>query len=181
MIIACFTSFSFAETALPKSKQTTLGLYVTAQEAYVQWLNHPENVKIIDCRTPEEYIFVGHAPMAYNIPSNFVTHRFNEDKKKPVMEENPHFVELVKEKFKTDDKIMIMCRSGGRSAKSANRLAEAGFKNVYSITDGFEGDKVKDPESSYNGKRMKNGWKNAGNPWTYKLESNLIYKKVTTK
>ena len=178
IIFACFTSFSFAETSLPEGKQTTLGLYVNAKEAYIKWLSDPGNVKIIDCRTPEEYIFVGHAPMAYNIPSKFMTYNFDENKKKPVMKENPNFVELVKEKFGTDDKIMIMCRSGGRSAKCTNKLAEAGFKNVYTIIDGFEGDTVKDPENCYNGKRLKNGWKNAGNPWTYNLESNLIYKEV---
>jgi hypothetical protein len=63
-----------------------------------------------------------------------------------------------------------MCRSGGRSAISVNLLTEAGFKNVYNIIDGMEGDKVEDPESIDHGKRMKNGWKNSGSPWTYTLD-----------
>lgn len=50
---------------------------------------------------------------------------------------------------------------------AVNRLAEAGFSNVYQIIDGFEGDPVKDPESVYNGQRLRNGWKNSGIPWTY--------------
>lgn len=175
LLLTCLASFSFGDTAPPKGKQTSLGLYITAKEAYIKWLSDPGNVKIIDCRTPEEYVFVGHAPMAKNIPSNFMTRKFNENKKKPVWEENPNFVALVKENYETSDTIMIMCRSGGRSAVSVNKLAETGFKNVYTITDGFEGDKVKDPESSFNGKRLKNGWKNAGNPWTYKLDPNLVY------
>jgi rhodanese-related sulfurtransferase len=58
---------------------------------------------------------------------------------------------------------------------AVNLLAEAGFKNVYNITDGFEGDAVKDPEGYYYGKRVKNGWRNSGAPWTYKLESDLAY------
>jgi 3-mercaptopyruvate sulfurtransferase SseA len=45
---------------LPKEKQTVLGLYVTAKEAYEKWQADPEKVKILDVRTPEEYIFVGH-------------------------------------------------------------------------------------------------------------------------
>ena len=70
---------------------------------------------------------------------------------------------------------MIMCRSGARSAVSVNKLAKAGFKNVYNITDGFEGDKLKVPGSYNNGKRLVNGWKNSGAPWTYKLDPKLAY------
>ncbi|MCI0469771.1 MAG: sulfurtransferase, partial [Nitrospirae bacterium] len=73
------------------------------------------------------------------------------------------------------DTILVMCRSGHRSAAAVNRLTKAGFMNVYSIVDGFEGDKVKDGESYFNGKRMKNGWKNSGALWTYDLEPRLIY------
>ena len=47
-------------TNIPKGKQTALGLYVTAKEAYEKWKAEPEKVKIIDVRTPEEYLFVGH-------------------------------------------------------------------------------------------------------------------------
>lgn len=31
----------------------------------------------------------------------------------------------------------------------------------------MEGDLVDDPNSVFFGKRMKNGWKNSGLPWTY--------------
>ena len=34
----------------------------------------------------------------------------------------------------------------------------------------MEGDKVEDPGNVYHGKRMKNGWKNSGLPWTYKVD-----------
>ena len=66
-----------------------------------------------------------------------------------------------------------MCRSGGRSAMAVNQLAADGFKNVYNITDGFEGDKVEDPESVFFGKRMRNGWKNSA-PWTYGIDPEKI-------
>ena len=68
-----------------------------------------------------------------------------------------------------------MCRSGGRSAFAVNMLSKAGFKNVYNIIDGFEGDKVKNPNSYFNGKRLVNGWKNSGAPWTYDLDPKLMY------
>jgi rhodanese-related sulfurtransferase len=53
---------------LPKAKQTVLGLYVTAKEAHQKWQANPDQVMIIDVRTPEEYLFVGHPTMAWNIP-----------------------------------------------------------------------------------------------------------------
>ena len=46
-------------TDLPAAKQTALGLYVTAKEAYDMWQADPEKVKILDVRTPEEFLFVG--------------------------------------------------------------------------------------------------------------------------
>jgi rhodanese-related sulfurtransferase len=163
------------ETELPKSKQTDLGLYITSKEAYEQWTINPDGVKILDCRTPEEYAFVGHAPMAYNVPSKFLTYQYDTEKKEPVMVNNLYFLEEIKKKFKTDDTIFIMCRSGGRSASSVNILAAAGFKNVYNIVDGFEGDSISDPGSYFDGKRIRNGWKNSGAPWTYSLNPELMY------
>ena len=53
---------------------------------------------------------------------------------------------------------------------AVNLLAEAGFKGVYTITDGMEGDAVKDPGSVFNGQRLVNGWKNSGLPWTYDVD-----------
>ena len=37
---------------LPKEKQTALGLYVTAHEAYERWQAAPATVKVLDVRTP---------------------------------------------------------------------------------------------------------------------------------
>jgi hypothetical protein len=67
-----------------------------------------------------------------------------------------------------------MCRSGGRSAKAVDALAKAGFTKAHNIIDGFEGDKVEDPESVHHGKRMRNGWKNSA-PWTYHLDPKLVW------
>lgn len=46
---------------------------------------------------------------------------------------------------------------------------------MFQVVDGVEGDKVKDTENVFFGKRMKNGWKNSGLPWTYDLNPNLMY------
>ena len=85
----------------------------------------------------------------------------------------------VKEVAEPTDTIMVMCRSGGRSAMAVNLLAKAGFTNVYNITDGFEGDKVTNHESINFGKRKKNGWINSDLPWTYSLiEEQVIIKEI---
>jgi len=154
---------------LPEGKQTSLGLYVTAKEAYAKWQAAPEKIKILDVRTPEEYIFVGHPTMAWKIPVAIQIYEWDAEKNEFPMQPLPDFVARVKEVAKPGDTIMAMCRSGGRSAIAVNMLAKAGFKNVWNIVDGFEGDRVEDAESVFQGMPMRNGWKNSGCPWTYDL------------
>jgi rhodanese-related sulfurtransferase len=89
--------------------------------------------------------------------------------KRFVMKPLPDFVARVKQVATPEHTIMAMCRSGGRSAMALNVLAKAGFTKVYNIVDGMEGDLVADPESAFVGQRLRNGWKNAGCPWTYEL------------
>ncbi len=158
-----------ATANIPKEKQTALGLYVTAKEAYQQWQAAPEKVKIIDVRTPEEYLFVGHPTMAWKIPVAVQIYEWDADKARFPMKPLPDFVSRVNEVAQPGDTIFVMCRSGGRSAIAANMLAQAGFKNVYNVIDGMEGDAVEDPTSVFVGQRLVNGWKNSGCPWTYKL------------
>jgi len=157
------------DAQLPKDKQTTLKLYVTAADAYKKWKANPKKILILDVRTPEEYIFVGHANMAMNIPVVFQTYEWDSEKRDFVSKPNPDFVSQVKKWANPSNTILAMCRSGGRGATSVNLLAKAGFKNVYNIIDGMEGDKVDDPGSIFHGKRMRNGWKNSGLPWAYDL------------
>jgi rhodanese-related sulfurtransferase len=158
---------------LPKAKQTTLGLYVDAVQAYQMWKSDPKRVRIIDVRTPEEYAFVGHPEMAWNIPFAFVTYRRREGKTEYGPKPNPDFVAEVKRIAGPTDTLLLMCRQGDRSAMAVNQLAAAGMKDVYTVTDGFEGDKVDDPGSVFHGKRMRNGWKNSV-PWVYTIDPEKI-------
>ena len=174
IVLSCLM-LSLAQSSIPKQKQTVLGLYVTAKEAYEMWLADKIKIKILDVRTPEEYIFVGHAPMAHNIPIQLFNYEMAVRNKEPLMKPNPNFIAEVGQKFKPSDTILVICRSGNRSAAAVNAMASAGFKIAYSVTDGFEGDRIKDPSSSDFGKRFKNGWKNSGIPWTDKLNPELIW------
>ena len=153
----------------PKEKQTVLGLYVTAREAYEMWQAVPDKVMILDVRTPEEYLFVGHPAMAWKIPVIAQSYVWDAEKGKFPMALLPDFVSRVKEVAQPDDTILITCRSGGRSAIACNLLAQAGFTNVYNIVDGMEGDGNGDSDSVAQGQRLKSGWKNAGCPWTKTL------------
>jgi len=182
-MIICFLLFpagamADADTPFKKSKQTVLGKYIDAQEAYDRYTQTPDAIKIIDCRTPEEYAYVGHAPMAYNIPCQMGA--WDSKTGDIVLKDNPNFEKTVQGRFNKDDLLMLMCRSGSRSSKSVDRLAAIGYTNVYTIVDGFEGDKVKDKRSAYKGKRMRNGWKNALAPWTYDISPELVYREINS-
>ena len=83
LLIISLGSVVYAETPAPKDerKHTTLGKYATSIEAYEMWKANPTKVKIIDCRIPEEYAFIGHAPMAINVPSMLWTGKWSAEKR----------------------------------------------------------------------------------------------------
>ena len=164
---------SAEELQLPERKQTTLGLYVTAAQAYEMWKATPDEVKVIDVRTPEEFAFVGHPEGAWNVPYAFVTYQRKDCKTEHAAKLNAHFVAEVQTIAAPSDALLVTCRSGDRSARAVDLLATAGFTNAYTIVDGVEGNKVDDPQSVFNGKRMKNGWKNSA-PWVYTLDPEKI-------
>ena len=161
---------------LSKNKRTSLGLYVTAEEA-AEALKQDPDALLIDIRARGEVMFVGQAtPSAKNIPySEFGPYAFDAKKGAYKMVANPQFADAVEELVvkKGGDKettIIMMCRSGSRSAAAADLMAKRGYKNVYTMVDGFEGDMDKKT-----GRRSLNGWKNADLPWTYKFEKDEIY------
>jgi rhodanese-related sulfurtransferase len=167
-------SRALSEPENPK-KRTTLGKYVDSVEAYEMWRSKPDQVKILDVRTPEEYVYVGHPSMARNIPFKEWKGQWNSKKKGFDLTENPDFVGAVKKHYAPNDTILVMCRSGDRSAEAVDALAKEGFTNAYSVVDSFEGDLVTDEHSCFFGKRMRSGWKNSGIPWTYELDAKLVY------
>ncbi|HHE07372.1 MAG TPA: sulfurtransferase [Chlorobaculum parvum] len=167
---------SFDASTLPKKKQTIAGKYLSAKDAYEMVVKAPAKVLFLDVRTPAETLYVGIADQVdLNIPymlNDYSTwdakkHRFQ-------MSPNSAFTMKVAEALSAkgldkNDPVVVMCRSGSRSAKAANLLTEAGYTDVYSVYDGFEGDKDKQ------GHRTVNGWKNADLPWSYKLTKEKAY------
>jgi rhodanese-related sulfurtransferase len=99
--------------------------------------------KLIDVRTIEERESVGYVPgsihVAWAIGNPMVS--------------NPRFVRELESKAGKLDVILFLCRSGKRSVAAAETVSRLGFKNVFNVTEGFEGES-----------NLKNGWVNSNLP-----------------
>lgn len=182
LLMASGAAHAFDAASVPPVKRTKLGQYLSSQEAAKFMDQNTSKALFLDVRTPAEVNFVGMPQQAdANVPymrePDFVA--WDEAKGTFKLEPNPDFIPEVRRRLaakglKPTDAVVLICRSGDRSAAAANLLAEAGFKNVYSVVDGFEGDLAKDGPRT--GQRAVNGWKNAGLPWSYKLDKAKMYK-----
>lgn len=113
---------------------------------------------LLDVRTKMEYDYVGHPIGAVHVPW----------KEFPDWETDPQFVAKVHAALsdRTPDEnpeeipIMTICRSGKRSLAAAEALARQGFREVYNIGEGFEGDL--DEKKHRNNK---SGWRFHNLPW----------------
>lgn len=132
--------------------------HLSPKQAYETLQDNPRAV-LIDIRSNMEYLFVGHPKGAVHIP--WID--------EPDWEINPHFVRQIRELMLggiicDDDSgcapIILICRSGKRSVEAGNVLVEAGFKDVYNVLEGFEGELDEQHHRSSLG-----GWRFAQLPW----------------
>jgi len=165
---------------LSKKKQTKPGLYMTAEDAYKHTMKNMEKTLFVDVRTPSELNYLGAVTvMDAHVPLVFMdTTAWNDKKHRYKRAKNENFVSeidaaLKKKGLGKDDTVILMCRSGSRSAHAVNMLADVGYTKVYNVVDGYEGDKSK--QGSDKGRRTVNGWKNSGLPWTYSLDKDYMY------
>ena len=140
-------------SAVPEAKQTTLGLYLTAEEVPPFLAQRGGHSLFVDVRMPEELASSG---VATTVDANVPLFLLSGSDSKP--RPNPDFVAQVESRLAAkgltkDDAVVVMCRTGRRSALAASLLAKFGFSHVYSVVDGFEGD---EPGA---------GWKSKGLPW----------------
>jgi rhodanese-related sulfurtransferase len=140
-----------------------------------------DQVLFVDVRDPIEIMFTGFTDVVdVNVPFKLSNpHKWNAKKSVYAMEPNPRFEKDIARALRMQglDKkapIILMCRSGGtRGAPSARALWGKGYEQVYVVTDGFEGGKIKKGEKK--NWRLKNGWKNSGLPWSYRLNREKMY------
>lgn len=171
-----FSSGAVAQD-LTKSR---LGLYVTAVEAYQMLQQQPDAI-LVDVRDPVEVKFTGFAtPTKIHVPWQFTdTGSWSEQAQSWPMQHNLHFDQQILSRLAAlgadkDTPIILMCRSGAtRSAPAVDRLADYGFSNVWSVTDGFEGNTLKEGPSK--GVRALDGWRNAGLPWSYRISADVAW------
>ena len=150
--IAAEPSKYATEAPSKKERHSPQGLYIDAANTY-KWMKEDENVILVDVRTPAEWQFVGFTPMAQvMIPSVFFRYDGVDAGGKPryASKVNDNFVAEFEEKLfdlgaDKDTPFVLMCRSGAtRAQPAAKMLDQYGYKNVYIMTDGFEGGKMKD-------------------------------------
>lgn len=168
---------------IPEKWRSPFKLYVSAQEAHDMKQAKPDEVLLIDVRTRPELKYIGVADsMDANIPIRMIDPEFRWSDKSSTFRtlKNRDFVTAVESLLaergmkKADATILLMCQSGSRVPIAAKALYKAGgFSDVYTVWDGFEGVKAKTGKDK--GKRVVNGWKNAGLPWSYELDKAKMY------
>ena len=106
---------------------------------------------LVDVRSPEERTFVGSVPGSLHVPWASGT----------ALIRNPRFVRELEARVGGKDKpVLLLCRSGKRSALAAEAAAKAGLALSFSVLEGFEGD--------LDGRQQRghlNGWRQRGLPW----------------
>jgi rhodanese-related sulfurtransferase len=173
----------WAATSVPDTVNPHTGIHINARDAYEMKMARPDQVILLDVRTQAEIHHIGIADAVdANIPYRFETTEWKM-KKDGVhgtfrMVKNPDFAQAVKNLVKhrnltQDTPIIIMCKGGIRGPWAAKALYKAGFTQVYTQVEGFEGKKAK--EGPNKGKRVVNGWKNEGLPWSYNLLPEKMY------
>ena len=107
---------------------------------------------LIDVRMEVEFQYVGHPPMAINVPW------YEYPALKPDV---PAFVQAVEtlagDKTRT---LVLLCRTGQRTVDAGIALEKAGFTDVINVLDGFEGDLDDDLH-----RNTETGWRHCGLPW----------------
>ncbi len=85
-----------------------------------------EGYVYVDVRTEVEFN-EGHPSGAFNVPG-------------PAGQQpNPDFLRVMLANFPKNTKIVVGCRSGGRSLRAANALVDNGYTNVFDQRAGWDG------------------------------------------
>jgi len=121
---------------------------VAPDEAWKLFINGQAH--LVDVRAAEERKFVGHVPNTLHVAWQTG----------PALIKNPRFLRELENKLPKDAVILLLCRSGKRSAAAAANATAAGFKNVFNVREGFEGELDERQQRGASG-----GWRQRGLPW----------------
>jgi len=132
--------------------------HISATEAFELMQKEPSTA-FIDVRSDMEYLFIGHPNGSVNIPwidePDFVINPdFEREVRKLILGG------VIASSAHDSVPVVLICRSGNRSEEAGNLLIEHGFKHVYNIAHGFEGELDEAHHRSTIG-----GWRFDGLPW----------------
>ena len=116
-------------------------------------------------RTPEEWIFTGHAPMAINVPVMFQAYVWDDNHNGFAWDLNTDFVQRVARGSRLPRRSSSPA-GPGEGERWRSMPSPTGFTDVYNVIDGMEGDRIDDPDDVFHGIRVVNGWKGSGLPST---------------
>lgn len=120
--------------------------------------------KYVDVRSIPEFLD-GHPAGSYNVPLLHLMAGRG-------MVANPDFEKVMGAKFAKDDKLVLGCRSGGRSLRAAEMLQAAGFASVVDMRGGWDG------ERDAMGQVGVVGWRDAGLPSARTAEPGRSYEEL---
>src|SRR3954453_18841208 len=101
-------------------------MYKNVTPAEAKRLIDEEGYRYVDVRTEEEFE-AGHPAGAVNVPVAFAG-----------MRPNREFVGVVEANFPKDAKLVLGCKSGGRSARAAEMLVDSGYASVVNMDGGMD-------------------------------------------
>lgn len=130
---------------------------ISPQEAWDMMQENPGTV-LIDIRSTMEYLFVGHPQGSVHVP--WID--------EPDWTVNPYFITEIRKltlggsatQEADSAPLILICRSGKRTKEAGKMLIDAGFKHVFHVGEGFEGELDDDHHRSTVG-----GWRFRGLPW----------------
>ncbi|SFV17946.1 rhodanese-like domain-containing protein [Pseudoduganella namucuonensis] len=106
---------------------------------------------LVDVRSNEERVFVGRVPESLHVAWASGT----------ALTRNPRFTRELEAKAGGKDAVLLLlCRSGKRSAAAADTATKAGFANAFNVDQGFEGEIDEAGQRGHSG-----GWRWHGLPW----------------
>ncbi|SPE33050.1 Rhodanese-related sulfurtransferase [Burkholderiales bacterium] len=144
----------FTSSALDRARQQAeaAGLpYAGSVPPHEAWaLVQSGDAVLVDVRSAEERKFVGIVPRSLHVAWATGT----------ALTRNPRFVRELEAKVRKDEVVLLLCRSGKRSALAGEAATKAGFTSVFNVLEGFEGEL-----NDHQQRGTEDGWRFRGLPW----------------
>lgn len=142
------------ETAWKAAQAQSLG-YAGSVPPLAAWqLVQQQLAVLVDVRSAEERHFVGHVPGSIHVPWATGT----------ALTRNPRFVRELEARLAThggkEAVALLLCRSGKRSVLAAQAAEAAGFRHVFNVQEGFEGELDAQQQRGHG-----DGWRYHQLPW----------------